>query len=117
MANGKSKFADHTALFNHAPAGSPVGYGFMVFRFRFNFYPSYLLHLRDMWPLFFSYVLGLAFFLDGPYIISHAIPPTQHTNPLSVLSADPSQSLPVPPLCRLVSRSYITSAVTYIPVV
>ena len=105
--NGKSKFADqHHHSLHHTPVGRPVGdgYGFSVFDY--NFY-----HPRPsgIWWSLFSYVLSVLFPEPplGLFVYYANPPPTQHTNPLSVLSADRSHSLHVtsalssyPPLYR-----------------
>jgi len=119
VVNGKLKFADPIALFI-APVGRLVGDG-SGFLFPIIISIVHIPHTRRLCGFFFVCSLGLVFRnppFDGSYIMPDPQPPsTQPTNPLSVLSADRSQSLNVTPRFVVLSPSYLTSAVTYILVV
>jgi len=114
VVNGKLKFADPIALFI-APVGRLVGDG-SGFLFPIIISIVHIPHTRGVCGFFFVCSLGLVF-RNPPFDGSYIMPDPQPTNPLSILSADRSQSLNVTPRFVVLSPSYLTSAVTYILVV
>lgn len=100
VVNGKLKCADHVSL--HHDTGWETGKWWLWFSiFRYNSIAYISCVPSDMWPLFrmllvlFSPIIPL----DGPNTMPDPTPPpyTPHTNTLSVLSADHSQSFYVTP--------------------
>ena len=92
MVNGKLKCADPIAL-RHIPAWRPVGDGY-GFLFLFSIITS-IVHIPCPQGVCETFLRMLSRFtfppLDGS--VYYARPSHLHTNPLSILSADPSHSL------------------------